>query len=94
MRDPTTIIRRLLLTEKGTALAERHNQHLFEVERRATKKEIKNAVQTLFKVTVTRVNTMNRLGKPKRLRSMKYGRTAAWKRAVVTLKAGDKIDLT
>ena len=94
MRAPQIIIRRLLLTEKGTGLTERHNQYLFEVDRAANKREIRDAVQKLFKVTVLKVNTMNRQGKQKRQRSMQYGRTAAWKRAVVALKTGDKIDLT
>ena len=55
---------------------------------------IKNSVEKIFNVKVTKVNTMNRQGKHKRLRSMNYGMTSAWKRAVVTLKEGEKIDLT
>mgnify|MGYP003586246553 CR=1 FL=1 len=94
MKDPRTIIHQMLLSEKGTTLKEQANQYLFEVHPSANKIEIRRAVEQLFKVKVTRVNTMNRPGKQKRLRTMKYGRTAAWKRAVVALKAGDKIELT
>ena len=55
--------------------------------------EIKRAVEKIFNVSVTKVNTLNRRGKKKRQRTLHYGRTAAWKRAMVTLKAGDKIEL-
>ena len=94
MKEGRTIIRKLLLTEKGTHLTEKENQYLFRVDPSANKIEIKNAVEKIFNVKVTKVNTMNRQGKHKRLRSMSYGMTSAWKRAVVTLKEGEKIDLT
>jgi large subunit ribosomal protein L23 len=94
MKEGRTIIRKLLLTEKGTLLTEKENQYPFRVDPSANKIEIKNAVEQIFKVKVTKVNTMNRRGKHKRLRSMSYGMTSAWKRAVVTLKEGEKIDLT
>ena len=94
MKEGRTIIRKLLLTEKGTLLTEKQNQYLFRVDPSANKIEIKNAVEKIFNVKVTKVNTMNRQGKHKRLRSMSYGMTSAWKRAVVTLKEGEKIDLT
>jgi large subunit ribosomal protein L23 len=94
MKDPRLIIKRLLVTEKGTRLTEKHNQYQFEVMTAANKVEIKKAVETIFTVHVTKVNTMNKLGKAKRLRTMSYGRTSAWKRAIVTLKKGDKIELT
>ena len=94
MKDPRTIIQQVLLTEKGTTLKEKANQYLFKVRPDANKIEIRQAVEKLFKVKVTRVNTMNRPGKQKRLRSMKYGWTADSKRAVVTLRAGDKIEFT
>ena len=94
MKDPRLIIKRLLVTEKGTRLTEKHNQYQFEVMTAANKVEIKKAIETIFTVHVTKVNTMNKLGKAKRLRTMSYGRTSAWKRAIVTLKKGDKIDLT
>jgi len=94
MKEGRTIIRKLLLTEKGTLLTEKKNQYLFRVDPTPNKIEIKNAVEKIFNVKVTKVNTMNRRGKHKRLRSMSYGMTSAWKRAVVTLKEGEKIDLT
>ncbi len=94
MKDARTIIRKLLLTEKGTGLTERLNQYVFQVAPTSNKIEIRRAVEELFKVKVTAVNTMNRQGKNKRLRTMHYGKTAAWKRAVVTLRPGDKIELT
>jgi len=94
MKDPRLIIKRLLVTEKGTRLTEKHNQYQFEVMTAANKVEIKKAIETIFTVHVTKVNTMNKLGKAKRLRTMSYGRTSAWKRAIVTLKKGDKIELT
>ena len=88
-----TIIRKLLTTEKGTRLKEVANQYLFEVDRGANKLEIKDAVEKQFKVKVQQVRTMTRQGKAKRLRTMSYGHTPAWKRAVVTLEAGQSIDL-
>jgi len=94
MKEPRYIIQRMLVTEKGTRLTEKLNQYLFVVARDANKLEIKRAVEKIFNVAVTKVNTLNRRGKLKRQRTMRYGRTAAWKRAMVTLKAGDKIELT
>lgn len=94
MKDARTIIQQLVLSEKGTALKEKGNQYLFQVDPGANKIEIRRAVEQLFKVKVTDVNTMNRQGKRKRQRTMKYGRTSAWKRAVVTLKAGDTIEVS
>jgi large subunit ribosomal protein L23 len=93
MREPQHIIKEMLVTEKGTRLAEAENQYLFKVALDANKVEIKHSVETLFKVSVRSVNTMNQTGKRKRERSMKYGRTARWKKAVVTLRAGETIEL-
>jgi len=93
-KHPSTIVRRLLVTEKGTLLKEKENQVLFQVDRGANKLEVKQAVEQLFKVKVTGVNLMNRKGKKKRERSPNYGRTSDWKRAVVTLADGHTIDLT
>jgi large subunit ribosomal protein L23 len=94
MKDPRVVIQEMLLTEKGTGMTEKQNKYLFRVAPEANKIEIKNAVQKIFNVRVTGVNTMNRPGKSKRLRTMNYGKTSSWKRAVVTLKEGDKIELT
>lgn len=87
------IIRKLLVSEKGTRLKETANQYLFEVAKDANKIEIKAAVEQAFNVKVTGVRTMNRQGKAKRLRTASYGKTSDWKRAVVTLKDGDSINL-
>ena len=94
MRSVTRLIKRMQLTEKGTRLTELSNQYLFQVEPSANKIEIRRAVEELFGVSVVRVNTLNRPGKKKRERTMNFGRTSAWKRAIVTLKEGDSIDLT
>ena len=94
MKNPHSIIKKMLLTEKGTRLTEKENKYLFRVDGTAPKIEIKQAVEKLFGVKVDKVNTMNRPGKNKRLRTMTYGKTSEWKRAVVTLKPGEKIELT
>lgn len=82
-----------MYTEKGTRLTEEQNKYVFKVAPDAGKAEIKEAVQSLFGVHVTKVNTMNRSGKRKRSRTVGYGRTSSWKRAVVTLRENDSIDL-
>lgn len=94
MKNEHQVINRILLTEKGTILTETQNKYIFRVHPSANKNEIKNAIEHLFKVDVTKVNTMNRLGKKKRERTANYGRTANWKRAVVTLAENNSIDLT
>lgn len=94
MRQGQVIIKRLDLTEKGARLSEKENKYLFEVAGDANKIEIKRAVEQLFKVKVMRVNTLNRQGKAKRNRRQQVGYRPSWKRAIVTLKEGDKIDLT
>ena len=88
------VIKKVQLTEKGTALSDSSNKYFFEVDRSANKHEVKRAVESLFDVTVRAVNTMNYTGKLKRERSIHYGRRPDWKRAIVTLKAGDNIDFT
>ena len=93
MKNSATIIKRVLLTEKGTRLTEEQNKYVFRVARDANKVEIKRAVEELFNVRVMAVNTMSRKGKKKRLRTAHAGTTSAWKRAVVTLNAEDSINL-
>jgi large subunit ribosomal protein L23 len=91
MKGPRDIIQAPLISEKGTALAESANQFLFKVRPDANKIEVMQAVETLFKVTVTNVRMARYLGKVRRVgRSM--GRRSDWKKAYVTLKEGDKID--
>lgn len=94
MKDAGVIVKRIQLTEKGAGLTEKQNQYLFEVGRDANKIEIKQAVEKLFKVRVVKVNTLTRAGKAKRNRRGGIGFRPDWKRAIVTLKDGDKIDLT
>lgn len=88
------IIKTVRVTEKGTTQAARFNQYTVVADRRANKIEIKKAVEELFKVKVLAVNTRNVTGKLRRKRTLQQGRTNAWKKAVVTLKDGDKIALT
>lgn len=91
MENAHKIIRRPLITEKSTLQKEIHNQLAFDVDRRANKIEIKKAVEEIFKVQVIDVRTMNYEGKRKRLgRTM--GRRPHWKKAIVTLKPGQKIE--
>ena len=92
MNEPHDIIQRASLTEKSSLLSEKQNKYVFRVSPRANKIQIKDAVEQLFKKTVVAVNTCNYAGKRKRERSMNYGRKPHWKKAIVTLKEGDKIE--
>jgi len=83
----------VILTEKATLLSESLNKYTFRVSREANKLQIKQAVETLFKKTVLDVNTANYAGKKKRERRADFGRRAHWKKAIVTLKQGEKLDL-
>ena len=93
MKNSADVIKKILLTEKGTRLSEEQNQYIFRVNRDANKVEIKKAVEELFNVRVMAVNTMRRKGKKKRRRTAQFGSTASWKRAVVTLHEEDNITL-
>ncbi len=86
------VIRAPVITEKATLITE-HNQITFRVPLSATKPEIKVAVETLFKVTVTAVNTLVQKGKNKRFRGIR-GRRSDVKKAIVTLAEGQSIDVT
>ena len=88
------IIRTVRLTEKGTRQGEKYNQYTVMADPRANKTQIRTAVQELFKVKVVRVNTLNVRGKLRRQRTKQAGRSLNWKKAIVTLKEGDKIVLT
>ncbi len=92
--NPFEIIKTVRLTEKGTRQSEKYNQYTVVADRLASKPQIKQAVQELFKVKVTRVNTLNVRGKARRQRTTQAGKAADWKKAIVTLKDGDKIVLT
>jgi large subunit ribosomal protein L23 len=91
MKDMQRVIRRPMVTEKSTRQKEESRQYVFEVHRDANKIEIQSAVERLFKVKVLQVRTSNVLGKVKRL-GRKYGKRPDWKKAIVTLKEGDRID--
>ncbi|NWF92592.1 MAG: 50S ribosomal protein L23 [Syntrophaceae bacterium] len=91
MKESYQIIRRPLVTEKSTQQKEANRQYAFEVDVRANKVEIQSAVERLFKVKVLQVRTCNVLGKVKRL-GRRYGKRPDWKKAIVTLKEGDRID--
>ncbi len=82
-----------LITEKIARASEAASQYGFRVHPQANKKEIKAAVEKIFDVHVESVNTLNVMGKWRRVRHVP-GQTAAWKKAIVTLKKGEKIDLT
>ena len=88
------VIKTVRLTEKGTRQGEKYNQYTIVADRRANKTEIRQAVQELFKVKVTKVNTLNVRGKSRRQRTTQAGKAPDWKKAIVTLKDGDKIVLT
>jgi large subunit ribosomal protein L23 len=93
MRQPTEVIFRPRISEKGTRLASVHNQYLFDVAPDATKLEIRQAITALFGKKVVRVNTMRRQGKARRSRRGEPGRTNHSKRAIVTLAEGQKIEI-
>ena len=85
------ILEKPLITEKSTMMQEHGNRVMFQVKRSANKLQIKEAVQNIFNVTVLDVNTIN--VKPKTQRFGRHqGQTKAWKKAIVLLKEGDRID--
>ena len=87
------IIKNMRLTEKASKLSSNYGQYTFEVYPSATKHTVRAAVEQTFKVSVTRVNIMNRKGKPKKSRQGRPITMSDSKRAIVTLKKGDKIEL-
>ena len=93
MNEPFDIIETASLTEKATLLSETQNKYVFRVRPRANKVQIKKAIETLFQKKVVDVNTCNYAGKKKRERRADFGRKSHWKKAIVTLREGEKIDL-
>ena len=93
MNEYFDIIQTASLTEKSSLLGDKHNKYVFRVSPRANKIQIKQAVEKLFGKKVVDVNTCNYAGKKKRERRADFGRKNHWKKAIVTLKEGDKIDL-
>ena len=86
------IIKRVLVTEKSTIVKDGWNQYVFAVDKRANKIEIAGAVEKLFKVKVLEIRTMNMQGKKKRV-GKTIGEKPSWKKAVVTLAAGNRIEV-
>ena len=97
--DAYTIIRRPVVSEKSHRIMNakagdtRLNQYTFEVDSRATKLQIRAAVEKIFQVRVVKVNTMNVIGKLKRVGAAPQGRTRSWKKAVVTLDQDSTIQV-
>ncbi|HAR48899.1 MAG TPA: 50S ribosomal protein L23 [Smithella sp.] len=86
------IIKKILVTEKSTTARDESNKYFFEVDRKANKVEISKAVEKLFKVKVADVRVINVLGKKKRLGRI-VGQKSSWKKAIVTLAAGNRIEI-
>ena len=88
------IIKTVHVSEKAAVQSERFNQYTVVADPRANKTQIRNAVEELFKVKVTKVNTLNVRGKARRQYTKASGRTSDWKKAIVSLADGHKIDVT
>lgn len=91
MKDHFMVVKRPVITEKSTVLAESGNKVVFQVDINANKKEIKKAISNIFNVEVINVNTIKIKGKKRRVRQQE-GKKPDWKKAIVTLKEGDKIE--
>ncbi len=89
--DAHAVIKKPVLTEKSSGMSERENKYSFHVARNANKIDIKKAVESLFRVKVICVNTITMRGKKKRVRH-RIGKTPDWKKAIVTLNKGEKIE--
>jgi large subunit ribosomal protein L23 len=87
-----SVIKRPLVTEKTTLARDEENKYYFEVDRRATKIDVRNAVEKIFKTKVVNVHTINMKGKKKRLGRI-MGRRKDWKKAIVTLAPGSSIEV-
>ena len=87
-----SVIKKPIVTEKSTISREEENKYLFEVDRGATKIDIRNAVEKIFKVTVVNVHTINISGKKKRVGRV-VGRRRNWRKAVITLAPGSSIEV-
>lgn len=92
MKDPHDIVKGMIRTEKGAGMTAL-NKYLFWVDKHSNKIEIKGAVESIYKVSVDGVNTLMMRGKLKKVRYA-VGKTPDWKKAIVTLKKGSKIDIT
>lgn len=90
MKNPRDVVIKPVISEKSYQLIE-ENKYVFVVDKKASKEEIKDAVKTIFNVRVLSVNTISKKGKPKR-QGWTAGRRPSYKKAVVTLAEGDKIE--
>lgn len=90
--NPYDIIQRPVVSEKSVFLQNKQGKYTFQVHQDANKQQIKDAVEVLFKVTVTGVNTISVRGKSRRVRGRIPGTTSAWKKAIVSLADGQKIE--
>ena len=93
MKEIYHIVRKVHLSEKASLLSEKLNQYVFRVTPDANKIEIRKAVEALFKKKVVAVKTMQYAGKKKRERRADFGRRPHWKKAIVSLAPGEKIDI-
>jgi large subunit ribosomal protein L23 len=93
MKNPSSIIKTVRLTEKTALQSDGSGKYVFEVAVGANKAQIKGAVETFFGKTVVKVNTSNHVGKAKRSRTASAGKTSDWKKAVVTLAQGQTIEI-
>lgn len=95
MKESVSILKDALLTEKATMLSANLNKYVFNVYPEATRTNVKTAIENTFGVSVMKVNTLTQKPKTKRdrMRKGKLGHIALSKKAIVTLKAGDSIDL-
>ena len=88
--EPHQVVLRPLVTEKGTHVSSRHTAYAFEVQSLATKADVKSAVEALWNVRVLAVRTQNRVGKPRRTKTI-YVQLRPWKKAIVKLHEDDRI---
>lgn len=92
MRTSHDVVKHMIRTEKGSGLLVQ-NKYFFKVDKRSNKVEVKKAIEDIYKVKVDNVHTMNVRGKKKRVR-FREGMTSSWKKAIVTLKPDNRIEVT
>lgn len=92
MKDPRDIIIAPVISEKSIAMIEKSNTYTFKVDKRANKVEIRKAIEEIFNVNVLKVNTVNMLGKTRRL-GYRQGKRPDWKKAMVKLAEGNRIEI-
>lgn len=90
--DYYQIVKRPLSSEKSVGDRETSNSYHFEVDKKVNKIQVREAIEKLFEVKVLAVRTLNKVGKTRKYKNKIY-KTGGWKKAIVTLKEGDRIDL-